>query len=218
MFSKAFFVSALVVALSLEAHAHAGVAPALGVKGQLARSDVQRPSNDKPCGNVNIAQTLDTSTPVQAAADGTFTVTATDFNPGADGSRQVTAQVDEAGTGKNFKTAQVTKNGQAAPAKTGSDQVVVKLPQGTKCTGGQSKNLCLAAFKTSAGFGNCVVVQQGGGGAAAKGGAAKGAAVDAAAGGAAGKATDETAPAKKGGKRRAVGSRAPRAARMEESS
>jgi hypothetical protein len=82
MFSKAFFASALVVAFSVQAHAHAGISPALGVnKAQLARSDVQRPSAAQPCGNVNIAQKLDSSTPVNAAADGSFTATVTDFNP-----------------------------------------------------------------------------------------------------------------------------------------
>ena len=35
------------------------------------------------------------------------------------------------------------------------------MPAGTKCTGGTSKNLCLASFVTTAGFGNCVVVSQG---------------------------------------------------------
>jgi hypothetical protein len=84
MFSKAFFASALVVAFSVQAHAHAGISPALGVnKAQLSRSDVQRPSAAQPCGNVNIAQNLDSSTPVNAAADGTFTATVTDFNPSA---------------------------------------------------------------------------------------------------------------------------------------
>ena len=35
------------------------------------------------------------------------------------------------------------------------------MPAGTKCTGGTSKNLCLASFVTTAGFGNCVAVSQG---------------------------------------------------------
>ena len=80
MFSKTFFASITIVALSLQVHGHAGITPALGVKGQLARNDVQRPSDGKPCGNVNIAQVLDTSTPVNADADGSFTTTVTDFN------------------------------------------------------------------------------------------------------------------------------------------
>jgi len=37
------------------------------------------------------------------------------------------------------------------------------MPAGMNCTGGASGNLCLASFKTTAGFGNCVVVSQGAG-------------------------------------------------------
>ena len=37
----------------------------------------------------------------------------------------------------------------------------MQMPAGTKCTGGTSKNLCLASFVTTAGFGNCVAVSQG---------------------------------------------------------
>jgi hypothetical protein len=81
MFSKSYIVSALVLtALSLQVNAHAAISPMLGVKGAPQRSDVQRPSSASECGNVNIANNIDTSTPVQAAADGTFTATVTNFN------------------------------------------------------------------------------------------------------------------------------------------
>ncbi|EKM58028.1 uncharacterized protein PHACADRAFT_251987 [Phanerochaete carnosa HHB-10118-sp] len=81
MFSKLYLVAALLLgAISLRANAHTGITPALGVSGQFARSDVQRPSTANECGNVNVANTINTSTPVQAAANGTFTVTATNFN------------------------------------------------------------------------------------------------------------------------------------------
>ncbi|KAJ8454587.1 hypothetical protein ONZ51_g12944 [Trametes cubensis] len=43
---------------------------------------------------------------------------------------------------------------------TGSQQLVIQLPSGTKCSGGASKDKCLASFTTAGGFGNCVVVQQ----------------------------------------------------------
>jgi hypothetical protein len=75
-------------------------------------------------------------------------------------------QVDAAGTGAKFVTAQVTANGEAAPASTGTEKITASLPAGTTCTGGASGDLCLASFKTAGGFGNCVVVQQGAGGAA----------------------------------------------------
>lgn len=81
MFFKIWTIVILIVALALHVQAHAGVSPALGVAGALKRSDVKRPSAANPCGaGVNIAGTIDKSTAVQAAADGSFTATAVDFN------------------------------------------------------------------------------------------------------------------------------------------
>ncbi|KAJ7702678.1 hypothetical protein B0H17DRAFT_923183, partial [Mycena rosella] len=135
--------------------------PALGVKGTPQRSDVQRPSTASPCGNVNIASNLDTSTAVAAAADGTVTFQVQNFNAGADGSTSVSVQVDPTGAGKKFVAATVKTNGNKNPSKVESDKVVVSLPAGTKCTGGKAKNLCLLSVKTTAGFGACTVVSQG---------------------------------------------------------
>ena len=130
-FSKSFIATAaLCLSLSLQAHAHAAIAPALDVQGTPARSDVQRPSTAKPCGNAALSG-IDTSTAVTAAANGSFTATITNFNAyascltypwlsanlsgsvrrGRDGSTQVTAQVDATGTGESFVDAQVLKNG-----------------------------------------------------------------------------------------------------------
>jgi len=81
MFSKSFIAPLFLFALTSSVHAHAGVTPALGVKGTLSRNDVQRPSTDKPCGNADIAKTLDSSTAVPANADGTFSAAAINFNP-----------------------------------------------------------------------------------------------------------------------------------------
>jgi len=160
-FYKVALAVALVFGLSLQVQAHALINNALGVKGTPQRSDVQRPSTAAPCGTVDIAQTLGTSTPVVASAAGLFSTTVVDFNAGADGSRSVTAQVDATGTGTKFVAATVKTNGNPAPTTVGSDNISVQLPAGTKCTGGANKNLCLVAFKTTAGFGNCVAVQQG---------------------------------------------------------
>jgi len=185
---KSFVASAaLLLALAAQANAHAAPVPALGV-AKPARSDVQRPSTNAPCGNVNIAQTLDSSTATAAGADGSVTIGVQNFNAGADGSTSVSVQVDATGKGTSFVAGTVTKNGQTNPTKTGTDQVTFSLPAGTKCTGGAAGNLCLVSVKTTAGFGACTVVSQG---AAAAGGAAAGgaAAGGAAAGGAA------TAPA-----------------------
>jgi len=168
MFSTKFQFLAVVsiLALSLQVNAHAAIAPALGVSGAPKRSDAQRAKGN--CGSTNVAQTINTSTPVVAAADGSFTVTVTNFNGGADGSRKVTGTVDSTGAGKAFKGAvAIATNGDPAPTSNASEQIKATLPAGTQCTGGTNKNLCLVAFTTTAGFGNCVVVQQGGAKAAA---------------------------------------------------
>lgn len=80
MLSKILTSVTLVLALSLQVHAHAAVAPVLGVNGNPVRGDVERPSNANPCGETNIAANIDSSTPIVAAADGTFTATVTNFN------------------------------------------------------------------------------------------------------------------------------------------
>ena len=81
LFSKNLFaVATLLLGAALQAHAHAAIAPELGVSGTPVRSDVQRPSKAKPCGNTNIAQTIDTSGTVALNSDGTFSATITNFN------------------------------------------------------------------------------------------------------------------------------------------
>ncbi|KAJ7503268.1 hypothetical protein B0H11DRAFT_1630707, partial [Mycena galericulata] len=131
------------------------LSPALGVKGTPARSDVQRPSTAQPCGTINPATTLDTSTAIPAAADGSVTMSVTNFNAGADGSTSVAVQVDATGTGKSFVAGTVSTNGNPAPTAVETDKVVFNLPAGTKCTGGTAGNLCLVSVKTTAGFGAC---------------------------------------------------------------
>lgn len=81
LFSKNILaVAAVLLGAALQAHAHAAIAPELGVSGTPQRSDVQRPSTAKPCGNTNIAQTIDTSGTIALKSDGTFTATITNFN------------------------------------------------------------------------------------------------------------------------------------------
>ncbi|KAH9994225.1 hypothetical protein BJV77DRAFT_1182556 [Russula vinacea] len=168
MFFKSFIAPIFLLALTSSVNAHAAIAPALGVKGNPARSDVQRPSQAKPCGNINIAQNLGNSTAVNVNAKGIFTANITGFDPGADGSRSIkTVQVDASGNGTHFVPAQILTNGDPNPAAVGTQELRVQIPADTKCTGGTSKSLCLASFTTTAGFGNCVVVSQGAG--AAKG-------------------------------------------------
>ncbi|KAG6856945.1 hypothetical protein H0H87_011931 [Tephrocybe sp. NHM501043] len=160
MFFKVLNVALVAITFSTQVYAHAVISPVLGVDGTAKRADVERPSTAKPCGATNIAANIDSTTPIVAAADGSFIATVTNFNAGRDGSRQVSLTVDAAGTGKNFVAGKVTKNGVLAPTSTGSEKITASLPAGTKCTGGASGNLCLASFKTAGGFGNCVVVQQ----------------------------------------------------------
>ena len=78
--SKLYFVAALLLGASMQAQAHAIISPALGVTGTPVRNDVQRPSTNAECGNVNIAQTFDTSTAAPVAANGQFQATITNFN------------------------------------------------------------------------------------------------------------------------------------------
>ena len=85
MFSKSFLAPIFLLALTSSANAHAVildavVAPALGVNGNPALSDVQRPSQAKPCGNINIAQNLDSSTVVNVDANGIFSVNIIGFD------------------------------------------------------------------------------------------------------------------------------------------
>ncbi|KAK0384136.1 hypothetical protein NLU13_8225 [Sarocladium strictum] len=165
MMHKSLHLYGAILALfASQVSAHAAIDPALGVQGNAVRNDVQRPSNNSPCGNVNIASAIDTSKAVTADASGAFTVDIQNFNGGRDGSRQVTMKVNADGKGANFVNAQVTVNGDAAPSGVGTQKITASLPAGTKCTGGASGNKCLASFTTLGGFGNCVVVQQGAGG------------------------------------------------------
>jgi hypothetical protein len=71
-------LSLLPLFLSSYVAAHAGVTPALGV-ANLDRNGVQNPSDNRPCGNVNIAQNIDSSQAV-AANNGAVQITAINFN------------------------------------------------------------------------------------------------------------------------------------------
>lgn len=161
MFSKVFATVSVLLAVSVQISAHNIITPALGVTGTAVRADVQRPSTASPCGTVDVASTIDTSTPVVADATGTFTTNSTDFNAGTDGARAVTAKVDPTGTGTNFNTdVTITQNGNPDPTTVGTDQITASLPAGTVCSGGANADSCLVQFVTPAGFGNCVVVTQ----------------------------------------------------------
>ena len=80
MFSKMLLALTLVMGMTLHVHADAIIAPPLGVTGTPVQNDVQKPSTASPCGNVDIAQNLDTSTPITVDASGIFSATITNFN------------------------------------------------------------------------------------------------------------------------------------------
>ncbi|KAK6977653.1 hypothetical protein R3P38DRAFT_3236742 [Favolaschia claudopus] len=128
----------------------------------LQRNGAQRPSDDKPCGTVDIASNIGKAAaiPVTVGADGaSVSLNMTNYKGGADGSRKVSVIIDPTGTGKNFVKADVAKNGDPYALKeaTGSNLITVALPAGTKCTGAKEKNHCLVFVKSTAGFGACTV-------------------------------------------------------------
>jgi hypothetical protein len=79
MFPKVVAAATLALTLSIQVNAHAVIVPMLGVAGKPVRSDAQRPSANAPCGTIDIAQTIDSSASVPAAADGSFNVNVTNF-------------------------------------------------------------------------------------------------------------------------------------------
>jgi hypothetical protein len=80
MVSNSFIAFIFLLCFTTSVDAHAAIDPALGVKGNASRSDVQRPSTASPCGSINIAQTLDTSTALPVSSNGSISPTITDFN------------------------------------------------------------------------------------------------------------------------------------------
>jgi len=164
MFPKSFIAPIFVLALTYSANAHAAINPFAGLGGTATRQDVNSVSGGKPCGNINIAQAVDSSTPIPVNPDGSFSPTITNFNGGSDGSRSIkTVQVDASGQGTNFVAAKMLVNGDPNPRNDSTEQITAQLPPNTKCAGGSEGNRCLVAFATTAGFGNCVIVKQGAG-------------------------------------------------------
>ena len=83
MLVKSFTASVFLLALTSSVNAdQAGcaISPAMGVSGGTpGAGDVQQPSSSAPCGNVDIPQNIDTSTPVQAGTNGQFKVSVMNF-------------------------------------------------------------------------------------------------------------------------------------------
>jgi hypothetical protein len=135
MLCKSFIASIFLLALTSSVDAHAAIAPALGAEGTPTLDDVQEPSTSSPCGNINIADNLDTSklpllrprqtenfwSPSQTSSEYIIHAHPLSANGSADveivstddGSRSIEAvKIDTSGTGDNFgATASVIANG-----------------------------------------------------------------------------------------------------------
>ncbi|KAH9986117.1 hypothetical protein BJV77DRAFT_1082340 [Russula vinacea] len=161
MISKSFVALIFLFAFTSSVNAQVCMEPALGVSGTPTAQDVRKPTDALPCGGVNIAQNLESSTPIQADKDGKFSPSSlASQRDGSGGSQSIaTVKVDPSATGNNFVAANMLTNGPSAPAQAGTQQLSVQLPTGINCTGGTGKNLCLASFVTTQGEGNCVVVK-----------------------------------------------------------
>ena len=80
MISKSFVASIFLLALTSSVNANAVVTPPLSVQGTPGASDVQQPSDGKPCGNIPISQNIDSSQTVQANSNGEFNPSIINFN------------------------------------------------------------------------------------------------------------------------------------------
>jgi hypothetical protein len=72
MFSKSLIVSVFLLTLTSSVDVQAAPAPALGIRCNLVRNDVQHPSNHNPCGDVSITKNIGTSTRAAAHANVTL--------------------------------------------------------------------------------------------------------------------------------------------------
>ncbi|KAF8462642.1 hypothetical protein DFH94DRAFT_483758, partial [Russula ochroleuca] len=99
-----------------------------------------------------------------APTEGYYYPVITNAAAGGKGSQQIAkVQVDASGAGNSFvdATTGILNNGPKDPTTANAPyKLTVQLPEGTKCTGGTNKNLCLVSFTTTAGYGNCVVFSQ----------------------------------------------------------
>jgi len=177
-----------ILALSTQVNAHGfitDVEGANGKKGQGFGVDLAQvtPGNqgptssgfsaDAPCGRGGSAGQINVASSIEAAitaglptvgANGEITMNWQQVNAGSDGGGPGNAFIDVSGTGANFVALDITKNF----GDNGADSrnpMTVKLPAGTSCTGGSTKNVCLIKVTNPAGpFGSCIAVQSPGGG------------------------------------------------------
>ncbi|KAL0953939.1 hypothetical protein HGRIS_005102 [Hohenbuehelia grisea] len=153
---------AVALSLAAQAYGHAAVLPPLGVAGEMTRDQVQRPTDDQPCGGINVNANLATSQRLQADDQGKFSAEVTNFDPLLDGSEQFTMKVSATASTADMVNGAISKNGPLLLFRVPERNTIeATLPNGVKCSGGPDGNLCLASFRSVSGFGNCVVIQQG---------------------------------------------------------
>lgn len=80
-FSKSTIATiALLLSVTLQVEAHASIAPMLGLGRKPVRNDSQRPTDNKPCGNFDIANSFDSTETIAVKSDHTFSALITNFN------------------------------------------------------------------------------------------------------------------------------------------
>lgn len=188
-----------ILALSAQVNAHGfitDVQGANGKKGQGFGVDLAQvtPGNqgptssgfsaDAPCGRGGTAGQINVAASIEAAitaglptvdANNEISMNWQQVNAGSDGGGPGNAFIDVSGTGANFVALDITKNFGDNGANS-RNPMTVKLPAGTTCTGGSTKNVCLIKVTNPAGpFGSCIAVQSPGGGGGAGAGTGAGA-------------------------------------------
>jgi len=134
-------------------------------------------NNEAPCGRGVAAGQINIAGEIEKAiksglptvgANGEVSMNWQQVNGGSDGGGPGNAVIDVTGTGKNFVPLQISKDFGDGGSNS-RNPMTVRLPAGTKCTGGSSKNACLIRVINGPGFGSCLAVESpsGGGGGAA---------------------------------------------------
>jgi len=176
MFSKSFSLFAIVALSISQVYGHGMVQSIKGANGvntngfgvkktsDTSQASVSVIKGNTGCGTIqgkaiNIAAEIENAIKSgkipTAAGDGTINMDWFQQNAGGDGGGPGNAALDTGATGNAFKPLTITKNF-GDKGRDSVNPMQVKIPAGTKCTGGSTKNVCLAKVVNSAGpFGSC---------------------------------------------------------------
>jgi len=152
--TKLFTLAVTASTLILNVSAHARVAATQAAASALTRNDVTSGSTTS-CTSLESAAATISGSQVNAVV--------VSFNGGGDGSTFVAAGLSTTGQTGTFTPVNVTTNGNQNPSAATTSNIVVTMPAGTDCSTGN----CFLAFKTTAGFGDCLAVTGSASGAAA---------------------------------------------------